>query len=199
MTTFLSILAALLVLSVFVVVHELGHFLAGRLLGFTVLEFSVGMGPAILKKEKNGILYALRAFPIGGMCRFYGEDEEAKDGKSFSSHPVWKRIIVVAAGPVMNILAAILFATVSLMSYGVYVDIPAYPEINAQLQELAEKYGVSKNAVVIAWILRHPAKMQPLTGTMNPARLAECAEGVNIRLTREEWYAIYRSAGNILP
>lgn len=82
---------------------------------------------------------------------------------------------------------------------GVYVDNPAYPEINAQLQELAEKYGVSKNAVVIAWILRHPAKMQPLTGTMNPARLAECAEGVNIRLTREEWYAIYRSAGNILP
>lgn len=132
MTTFLSILAALLVLSVFVVVHELGHFLAGRLLGFTVLEFSVGMGPAILKKEKNGILYALRAFPIGGMCRFYGEDEEAKDGKSFSSHPVWKRIIVVAAGPVMNILAAILFATVSLMSYGVYVDIPTVQELASE-------------------------------------------------------------------
>ena len=70
MTTFLSILAALLVLSVFVVVHELGHFLAGRWLGFTVLEFAVGMGPAIVKKEKNGILYSLRAFPIGGMCRF---------------------------------------------------------------------------------------------------------------------------------
>ena len=130
--TFLSILAALLVLSVFVVVHELGHFVAGRLLGFTVLEFAVGMGPAILKKEKNGITYSLRAFPIGGMCRFYGEDEEAKDGRSFASHPVWKRIIVVAAGPVMNILTAILFAVVSLMSYGVYVDVPTVQELSSE-------------------------------------------------------------------
>lgn len=130
--TFLSILAALLVLSVFVVVHELGHFVAGRLLGFTVLEFAVGMGPAILKKEKNGITYSLRAFPIGGMCRFYGEDEEAKDGRSFASHPVWKRIIVVAAGPVMNILTAILFAVVSLMSYGVYVDVPTVQELSSK-------------------------------------------------------------------
>lgn len=132
MTTFLSILAALLVLSVFVVVHELGHFVAGRLLGFTVLEFAVGMGPAILKKEKNGITYSLRAFPIGGMCRFYGEDEEAKDSRSFASHPVWKRIIVVAAGPVMNILTAILFAVVSLMSYGVYVDVPTVQELSSE-------------------------------------------------------------------
>lgn len=130
--TFLTILAALLVLSVFVVVHELGHFVAGRLLGFTVLEFAVGMGPAILKKEKNGITYSLRAFPIGGMCRFYGEDEEAKDGRSFASHPVWKRIIVVAAGPVMNILTAILFAVVSLMSYGVYVDVPTVQELSSE-------------------------------------------------------------------
>lgn len=125
-------MAALLVLSVFVVVHELGHFVAGRLLGFTVLEFAVGMGPAILKKEKNGITYSLRAFPIGGMCRFYGEDEEAKDGRSFASHPVWKRIIVVAAGPVMNILTAILFAVVSLMSYGVYVDVPTVQELSSE-------------------------------------------------------------------
>lgn len=137
MTTFLSILAALLVLSVFVVVHELGHFLAGRLLGFTVLEFAIGMGPAILKKEKNGITYSLRAFPIGGMCRFYGEDEEAKDGRSFFAHAVWKRIIVVAAGPVMNILAAILFATVSLMGYGVYVDVPTVQELASETSPAA--------------------------------------------------------------
>ena len=124
-------------LSVFVVVHELGHFLAGRLLGFTVLEFAVGMGPVILKKEKNGITYSLRAFPIGGMCRFYGEDEEAKDGRSFSAHAVWKRIIVVAAGPVMNILAAILFATVSLMGYGVYVDVPTVQELASETSPAA--------------------------------------------------------------
>ncbi|MBQ7114758.1 MAG: site-2 protease family protein [Clostridia bacterium] len=149
MTTFLSILAALLVLSVFVVVHELGHFLAGRLLGFTVLEFAVGMGPAVLKKEKNGILYALRAFPIGGMCRFYGEDEEAKDAKSFASHPVWKRIIVVAAGPIMNILLAILLAMGLLMGYGQYVDIPTIMEDPAA-ETPAAAAGVMAEDVIVA-------------------------------------------------
>lgn len=82
---------------------------------------------------------------------------------------------------------------------GVYIDNPDYPEINAELQRLADRYGVTKTTIVIAWILRHPAKMQPLTGTMNPGRLAQCAAGADITLTREEWYAIYRSAGNILP
>ena len=70
MTTALSILAALVLLSVLVVVHELGHFLAGRALGFSILEFAVGMGPKLLSKKKNGIEYSLRALPIGGMCRF---------------------------------------------------------------------------------------------------------------------------------
>lgn len=149
MTTFLSILAALLLLSVFVVVHELGHYLAGRALGFTVLEFAVGMGPALFKKEKNGITYSLRAFPIGGMCRFYGEDEEAKDGRSFASHAVWKRIIVVVAGPLMNVLAAILFAAATLMGYGVYVDIPTISEISG-IETPAAQAGLKEGDIIYA-------------------------------------------------
>ncbi len=82
---------------------------------------------------------------------------------------------------------------------GVYVDNPAFPEINAKLQELADKYNTTKNAIVIAWILRHPAKMQPLTGTMNTKRLLECAEGANITITKQEWYEIFSSAGNVIP
>ncbi len=82
---------------------------------------------------------------------------------------------------------------------GVYVDNPDFPEINAKLQELADKYGVTKSTIVIAWILRHPAKMQPLTGTMNPQRLKECAAAADITLTRQEWYDIFSSAGNVIP
>lgn len=82
---------------------------------------------------------------------------------------------------------------------GVYVDNPDFPEINAKLQELADKYGVTKSTIVIAWILRHPAKMQPLTGTMNPQRLLECAAAADITLTRQEWYEIFSSAGNVIP
>ena len=126
MSTWISIIIALIVLGIFVVLHELGHYCAGRLFGFGIVEFSVGMGPAIIKKEKNGILYALRAFPLGGMCRFYGEDEDTGDGKAFSSHKLWQRKIVIAAGPVMNILTAIILATIMLMTYGEYM-----PSINS--------------------------------------------------------------------
>lgn len=82
---------------------------------------------------------------------------------------------------------------------GVYVDNPDFPEINAVLSRLAEKYSVTKSAIVLAWILRHPAKMQALTGTTNPNRLKECAAACDVTLTRAEWYELFCSAGHILP
>ena len=116
----LSIIAALLLLSIFVMVHEYGHYKAGKLLGFGVVEFAIGMGPKIWSREKDGTLYAIRLFPIGGMCRFYGEDEEIKDGKSFNAQKAWKRFLVILAGPLMNFLFAIVFAVVALTAYGNY-------------------------------------------------------------------------------
>ena len=82
---------------------------------------------------------------------------------------------------------------------GCFVDNEKFPELNAVLAKLAEKYGVSKTAVSIAWILRHPAKMQPVTGTTNLERLKDSFRATEFSLTREEWYEIYRAAGNILP
>ena len=74
-----------------------------------------------------------------------------------------------------------------------------FPELNAKIDEVAERYGVSNTTIVIAWLLRHPAKMQPITGTMNIGRLRDCCKANEIHLTREEWYDIYRAAGNTLP
>ncbi len=116
----LSILAALLLLSIFVMVHEYGHYKVGKLLGFGIVEFAIGMGPKIWSREKDGTLYAIRAFPIGGMCRFYGEDEEIKDGKSFNAQKTWKRFMVILAGPIMNIVFALVFAIIALTAYGDY-------------------------------------------------------------------------------
>ena len=67
------------------------------------------------------------------------------------------------------------------------------------MDKIASKYGVSKTTIAIAWLLRHPAKMQPITGTTNCQRLKECIKASEIYLSREEWYEIYKSAGNILP
>ena len=148
MSTVISVLAALIVLSIFVVLHELGHYCAGRIFGFGIVEFSVGMGPAIIKKEKNGITYALRALPIGGMCQFYGEDQaDTGDGKAFSCHPIWQRMIVIAAGPVMNILTTIILATVMLMTYGEYM-----PAVNSFSFENspAEVAGMQSGDIIVA-------------------------------------------------
>lgn len=82
---------------------------------------------------------------------------------------------------------------------GVFLDNDKFPELNQQIDEIAEKYQVSNTSIAIAWLLRHPAKMQPVIGTMNIDRLIDCIKASDIYLTREEWYSIYRAAGNILP
>lgn len=82
---------------------------------------------------------------------------------------------------------------------GCFVDNDKFPALNAVLARLAEQYGVSKTTVAIAWILRHPAKMQPVTGTTNLTRLRDSLKAVDVCLTREEWYEVYKAAGNTLP
>ncbi len=82
---------------------------------------------------------------------------------------------------------------------GVFLGSDKYPELNKKIDEIAAKYKVTNTTIAIAWLLRHPANMQPITGTMNPQRLIECCKASEIKLTRLEWYEIYRAAGNILP
>lgn len=82
---------------------------------------------------------------------------------------------------------------------GVYLDDPRFASLNACLARIAGERGVAKSAIVAAWILRHPAAMQVVTGTSNARRLLEMAEGAKIELSRAEWYEIYLSAGNRLP
>ena len=82
---------------------------------------------------------------------------------------------------------------------GCFIDNEKFPVLNETLEKIGEKYGVSKTAMAFAWILRHPAKMQPVTGTTTLSRLTDCINASDITITREEWYEIYRAAGNILP
>jgi len=82
---------------------------------------------------------------------------------------------------------------------GVFLGSDKFPELNRKLDEIAGRYGVSTTTIAIAWLLRHPARMQPVIGTMNIQRLKDCCRASEIELTREEWYEIYRAAGNRLP
>lgn len=82
---------------------------------------------------------------------------------------------------------------------GCFVDSPEFPELNRVLWEIGEKYGVPKTAVAIAWILRHPAKMQAIAGTMNPNHLSDICQASKVELTHNEWYRLYLASGKYLP
>lgn len=82
---------------------------------------------------------------------------------------------------------------------GCFVDDPNFPELNAALKEVGDKYGVSKTAIAIAWIMRHPAKIQPIAGTMNPAHLRDICDASKVDLTHHEWYQLYLASGKNLP
>ncbi|MDP4146458.1 MAG: aldo/keto reductase family oxidoreductase [Bacillota bacterium] len=82
---------------------------------------------------------------------------------------------------------------------GVFLDNDKFPELNKKINEFAEAKGVPNTAIAIAWILRHPARMQPIAGTTNAKRLKDICKASQVELTREEWYELYRAAGNILP
>ena len=104
----MSIIFAILMFSVLIFVHELGHFMTAKLFGVQVNEFSMFMGPAIWKKQVGETLYAIRCIPFGGYCAMEGEDEETDSPRSFQKADWWKRIIILAAGSVMNLLAGII-------------------------------------------------------------------------------------------
>lgn len=82
---------------------------------------------------------------------------------------------------------------------GVFLGSDKYPELNKVVGRLAAEKGVADTAIAIAWLLRHPAKMQPIVGTTNTRRLLDISKAMDITLSKEEWYEIYRSAGNVLP
>ena len=108
MSTVLYILVALLVFGVLIAVHELGHFLAAKACGVKVNEFSIGMGPAIFKKQKGETLYALRCLPFGGFCAMEGEDETSEDPRALENQGFWAKLLIFAAGAAMNFLAGLL-------------------------------------------------------------------------------------------
>ena len=106
--TIVYILAAILIFGVLVEVHEFGHFIAAKLCGVRVNEFSIGMGPLLWHKETEETQYSWRLLPIGGYCAMEGEDEDSGDTRSFVRQKTWKKLAILAACPLMNFLTGLL-------------------------------------------------------------------------------------------
>ena len=108
----LLIIFAVLLFEFIILSHEFGHFITAKLSGIRVNEFALGMGPRLIHFKRGETEYSLRAFPIGGFCAMEGEDESSDDPRAFGNKAVWKRILVVVAGAVMNILLGVVLMMV---------------------------------------------------------------------------------------
>lgn len=116
----MGIIIAIIIFGLIVTVHEFGHFICAKLSGIKVLEFSIGMGPKLLQKQKGETKYSLRLLPVGGYCAMEGEDSTNSDPRSFRNAKLWKRMMVLLAGPLMNfVLGFIACVVMSCMYEGI--------------------------------------------------------------------------------
>ena len=109
---------AILIFSIIILFHELGHFLLAKKNGIRVNEFSLGLGPTLIGFTKGETKYSIKLLPFGGACMMEGEDGESDDERSFQKKSVWARISVVAAGPLFNFIMAFVFAFILLACNG---------------------------------------------------------------------------------
>ena len=144
-----SVLLAVLILLAMVTVHEFGHYAAGKLLHFEIEEFSVGFGPKLFSRaRKNGEIFSVCLFPLGGFCAFAGEDTDDADPDSFHKKAPWRRILVLLAGPLMNYLLALLLILCSFACFGRLQ--PMAVEVEPAADPAAAAYSLQDGDILLA-------------------------------------------------
>ncbi|MBE5907179.1 MAG: site-2 protease family protein, partial [Lachnospiraceae bacterium] len=111
----MSIVIAIIIFSIIIIFHELGHFLLAKANHIRVNEFSLGLGPTLIGFTRGETKYSLKLLPFGGACMMEGEDEESEDARSFQKQSVWARMSVVFAGPLFNFIMAFALAIVVIV------------------------------------------------------------------------------------
>ena len=142
----LTAIAAIFVFLMVILFHEFGHFIVAKMVGIKVNEFSIGMGPKIIQKQKGETKYSIRILPIGGYVSMEGEDENSEDPRSFNKVPALSRIAVVTAGAIMNfVLAIIVFSIVSFN-----IGMPTTTISETIKGSPAEKIGIQKGDEILS-------------------------------------------------
>lgn len=141
----MKIIIALLIFSIIIIFHELGHFWLAKANGIRVNEFCLGLGPTIFGFTKGETKYSLKLLPFGGACMMEGEDDDSSDERAFNKKSVWARISVVAAGPIFNFIMAFVFAFILVCNTG--YDIPEIVEVSEGYA--AEEAGMQAGDVIL--------------------------------------------------
>lgn len=143
---FIGIIAGLAMFLFLITIHELGHFIGAKLSGIKVNEFSIGMGPAIYKKQGVETLYSLRVLPIGGYVMMEGEEESSDDPRAYENSAAWKRFLTIFAGPFMNFL----FAFLVFFSMATIQGTPTTTIESVQINSPAENAGLLAGDKIIS-------------------------------------------------
>ena len=154
---FYSVIYFIVVLGILVFIHELGHFLLAKRLGVGVLTFSLGFGPKLIGRKFGETLYQISAVPLGGFVKLIGEnrEEEVKEQdrpRSFFFQPIWKRVLIILAGPLFNMFLTVVVLCLSFFFFGIPEEpLPLPSKIGGLSQGLpAEKAGLEKGDVVVS-------------------------------------------------
>lgn len=210
----MGIITGILILSLMMLIHELGHYITGRILGFKIIEFSIFMGPVVFSKtsKKTGIKYSLKLLPIGASVRFVGEEdmgeEASADPDSFNEKAIWKRAVVLITGPGVNIISGILALTILFSSIGFVTTKVSETEKNSQAsiagimpgEKVVELNGVKINtsvdfAMEMSFIpeenqalvkLKDPKTKEIRDVTMIPEKKTGYFLGITINMQEEE-------------
>lgn len=227
--TILYVLLAILLLGVLIMVHEWGHYMAARLCGIAVKEFSIGFGKPLWqrKSKKTETVFSLRPIPLGGYCMFYGDTDDDPEGvkkddpRNYNNAAVWKRMISVVSGPLMNMVLAFVVAILLMALYGVTATSPLIAQVedgmpaqaaglqagdvfvavnrqdveNKAVQDVSDAIGaVSENAQVEITVLRDG---QERSFTIQPEYDSEL-ERYRVGITIQQGYERL-SAGQVVP
>lgn len=136
-----TIIIALIMFLLLVTIHEFGHFIVAKSSGIKVNEFAVGMGPKIWSKQKGETLYTLRILPIGGYCAMEGEEESSNDPRSYDNAPAYKRFLTILAGPLMNLLLAVIVFSIVASNTGIATNIVGGFSENSPAKEAGIRQG----------------------------------------------------------
>lgn len=188
--TIIYVLLAILLLGILIMVHEAGHFAAARLCGIAVKEFSLGFGPAIWQKtsKKTGTAFSLRPIPLGGYCMFYGDTDDDPQGvkkddpRNYNNAPVWKRMISVIAGPLMNMALAFVVAVGLMAGYGVVATSPLIAQVESGMP--AEAAGLRAGDVFVS-VNRQNVADKPVEDVSNAIGGADQSSPAEITVLRD--------------
>ncbi len=200
------VILALLALMFMVVVHEAGHYTAGKLLGFKILEFSIGFGPAIFKRtnKKTGEVFSIRPIPLGGFCQFEGEDEEGNESPTaFNNQAAWKRLIVLFSGALMNLVSGFIIIVIFFTAYGqVLPQITTIYEdsINKEVLEVGDVFLRFNGKQVNILTPEHVSELFSSAGDEVEAVVLRDGKRVKVTIKKSDYLlGSYNEEGNFIP